>query len=128
MVFFGFKKTKFSIYNISETTHTISIILDVLETKTKSADTFFDLYDFGRRNPSVRLNENVVSRVHGDKKFKISIHNISETTHAISIILDVLETETKLADTFFDSYDFGQRNPSVHLIQDLEKSLLHLHN
>ena len=94
-----------------------------METKTKSADTFFDLCDFGRRNPSVRLNENVVSRVHGDEKFKISIHNISETTHAISIILDVLETETKLADTFFDLYDFGRRNPSVHLIQDGKVSL-----
>ena len=85
----------------------------------RNRPTRFSIYNFGRWNPSVRLNENVVSRVHGDEKFKISISKISETTHTISIILDVLETKTKSADTFFDLYDFGRRNPSVHLIQDL---------
>ena len=43
--------------------------------------------------------------------------SFSETTWWILKILDVLETETKSPETFFDLSDFGRRNPSVHLIK-----------
>ena len=47
-----------------------SIFFGVLETETNSPETFFDSSDFGRRNPSVHLIEDFVSRIHRHENFQ----------------------------------------------------------
>ena len=93
------------------------MILGALEEETKSPETFFDLSDFGRRNPSVHLIEDFVSKFIDMKNFKSSRAKISETTWWNRMIFGALEEETKSPETFFDLSDFGRRNPSVHLIK-----------
>ena len=69
-VFFRKKgRSKFS--KISGTTQPILKFFGVLETETKSPETFFDLSDFGRRNPSVHLIEDFVSKFINMKNFEI---------------------------------------------------------
>ena len=53
------------------TTHAILIIFGVLEREMNSPETFFDLYDFGGGNPSVRLIEVFVSQIKISKKKEI---------------------------------------------------------
>ena len=57
------------ISKISGTTQPILKKIGVLETETKSPETFFDLSDFGRRNPSVHLIEDFVSKFIDMKNF-----------------------------------------------------------
>ena len=99
------------------TTHAILIIFGVLEREMNSPETFFDLCDLGGGIPSVHLIKNFVSQIKTTKKTKSKVSKISTTTHRISIIFGVLERETKTPETFFDLYDLGGGNPSVHLIE-----------
>ena len=105
------------ISKIFTTTHRIWIIFGVLEREMNSPETFFDLCDLGGGIPSVHLIGNVVSQIKISKKSKSKISKISATTHRIWIIFGGLEREMNSPETFFDLYDLGGGNPSVHLIE-----------
>ena len=72
---------------------------------------------FGWGDPSVHLTEVFVSQRKKTKNSKSIFSSYEITTHGILIIFDALEREMNSPETFFDLYDFGGGNPSVHLIE-----------
>ena len=104
------------------------MIFGALERKMKSPEMIFDLGVFGRRNPSVHLLEDFVSKFIDMKNFKSSRAKIAETTWWILKKIGVLETETNSPEGFFDLPDFGRRNPSVHLIEDFVSKFINMKN
>ena len=99
------------------TTHAILIIFGVLEREMNSPRDVFRFVSFGWGDPSVHLTEVFVLQRKKTKNSKSIFSSYEITTHGILIIFDALEREMNSPEKFFDLYDFGGGNPSVHLIE-----------
>ena len=87
---------------ISGTTHTMTIILDVLESAKDSPETIFELSNFGRRKRLVRADENFVFLALRLENFDFSSKKIARKYACWGVVLQDSEGILVSPETIFD--------------------------